>query len=180
MFCQCGHGMRSSNGQPESAWLRAASRVESMGQKAGWQAHSRELPRVSSRAKDTDGNSWQCVHKKTGSNGKHLPKGFVGDEKWVNWLFLHTIANFLSEVICLIKKMSRDGSHVIYGCLELTMSEVGLEFSILLPEPSKCWNCMNKLWHLSIRIREQGRNLELANINHIFHVCWTWDSTGFF
>lgn len=76
--------MRSSNGQPESARSRAASRVEGMGQKGGWQAHCRESPKVSSRAEDTDGNSWQCVHKKTDSNGKGLPKGLTGGEKYVN------------------------------------------------------------------------------------------------
>lgn len=61
--------------------MRAVSRVEDMGQKGGWQGHSGESPRVSSRATDTDGTSWQYVHKKTSSNGKHLPKGFVGEEK---------------------------------------------------------------------------------------------------
>lgn len=62
----------------------------------------------------------------------------MGDEK-VNWLFLHTIVNFSSDDICLLKK-TKTGSHGVHSDLELTTFEYGPEFSILTLQLSKCWD----------------------------------------
>lgn len=94
--------MRSSDGHlKQRVWEQLLSLRRWV--EGGQQLHSGNFPAASSQAQSTA--PWQYIHKSPllALQAGISRKGLWGNKK-VNWLSLCTIANFLSDVICLLKK----------------------------------------------------------------------------
>lgn len=96
------NSMRSSDGHlKQHVWEQLLSLRRWV--EGGLQVHAGNSPTASSQAQSTA--TWQYIHKNTllALQAGISRKGLWGNKK-VNWLFLCSNSNFLSDVICLLKK----------------------------------------------------------------------------